>query len=72
MCIDTRSKHTEITGGLTYPEELAGIAQSVEHRALGRKVLGSYLASASYSGSDIGQFTPAVASPYQGVKLGQV
>ena len=33
----------------------AGIAQSVERRALGHEVLGSNLASASYSRSDIGQ-----------------
>ena len=33
----------------------AGIAQLVERWALGRKVLGSNLASASYSVSDIGQ-----------------
>ena len=33
---------------------LAGIAQLVEHRAFGHQVLGSNLASATYSGSDIG------------------
>ena len=44
-------------------EEPAGIAQSTERRALGQEVMGSNLPA-------ILEVTPAVASPYQGVKLG--